>query len=54
MLSNYTVGLQQKIGPLVLVLQHVRATSETDAVEVARQTTAQPHHWEAFHVKEED
>lgn len=48
MLGDYTVGLEHVISAMVIIVTHVRAESEQDAIETAKQHMATPHHWKSY------
>lgn len=53
MLADYTVGLQHIISSMTIIMTNVRAESEQDAIETAKQHCATPHHWKSFKVWEQ-
>jgi hypothetical protein len=52
MLADYIVTLEQTIGNMVAVVTGIRAESEQDAIQVARDHMATPHHWKPVAVRE--
>jgi hypothetical protein len=49
---DYTICLEHVISSKIIVMHNVRAASEQDAIEVAKDHMATPHHWRSYNVIE--
>ncbi len=52
-LIDHTVALEQRIGQMTIIFQHVQAENDVAAGEVAQSFMATPHHWTVYRSVEE-
>ena len=52
-LTGHTVALEQRIGSMTIIFQHVQAENDVAAGEVAQSFMATPHHWSVYRSVEE-
>lgn len=50
---EYTVCLQHVVGHMIVTVHNVKAWNDVDAVVIAKDHMATPHHWDSFSVMEQ-
>ena len=50
---EYTVCLEHAVGHMIVTMHNVKAWNTADAVTIAKDHMATPHHWKQFNVVEQ-